>query len=95
MLLPSRLSPNVACSALSTFKNVRRYNMTYTRAITFSKPGDPSLVLECRTAREPLPPLREYDVQIRTLLSPVHPADVRSSVFWHLACSDHHGRAAS
>ena len=37
--LPSfRLSPNIACSALSAFKNVRRYNATYARAITFSKP---------------------------------------------------------
>ena len=80
--LPSfRLSPNIACSALSAFKNVRRYNATYARAITFSKPGDPALVLECRTARVPIPQLGEDDVQIRALLSPVHPADVRAPIF--------------
>lgn len=80
--LPSfRLSANITCPALSAFNTVRRYNATYARAITFSKPGDPAQVLECRTAREPLPQLGECDVQIRTLLSPVNPADVRVPVF--------------
>ena len=80
--LPSfRLSPNITRPALSAFKNIKRHNATYARAITFSKPGDPALVLECRTAHEPLPQLGEYDVQIRALLSPVNPADVRVPIF--------------
>ena len=87
--LPSfGLSPNVVYSVLRALKNVRRYNATYARAITFSKPGEPALVLECRTAREPLTRLGEYDIQIRALLSPIHPADVCLPVFRPLVCPD-------
>lgn len=53
------------------------------------------MVLECRTARKPLPRLGEDDLQIRALLSPVNPADVRPPVFSRLAFIDRPWTAVS